>query len=679
MAICNIFRALTKETGNFLMFSQYSNDLTRGYIQHESYRVVPSRFIAFDIDYSKLFKSAAAVGKKYNDDLNYFVPNYLQDYFENGCSYLSHELDDYTPETSSALFWNAMIDGQLLSPVKYDVHWGKETDGEVSTGSYLVFEEMKYVGDINIHTHEVKDGIGYGEVYCYIPNDACSTLYKISTTGNTSSSYTYTGEYIEGYDSESQTIDGMLDLSVPEAGINYDTTIHYTHPGSSDFEEGTLETRKTYDYKSHYTSVTAEKSFKFNTIVVLYNIETQNTGGSWSTTYKNIPMGMYITGLINSDGTVNNTVTKYDELLDAYNSGTSYGLRICTRFMTTPNSTTIRSVSIDTGEQYAGFAEAMNKMSESQTKMDNLLEQVVGDTQDIKDHLAIFKNSQTNIPYLRKIGNTNYWFVNGRNTGVAATTEESVLNSLNPGIIDARLRLGNNWFNQPFRIHGQGIKTTDEVRLYRDVVGTSRWYDQKTKSHHHKTVKGWHQLTKIYNEEKLGMISIQPYLIKATDVSTNNWVNNPQKDEVEICVRVPDKSYDNNLYQFFIDHFITNGVKKFINPHTQTTYWLSTINIRHGKRRTKIAETLSLADDAEEYDDLIPSGSYANGSRLVRWAIRIFRDGKPITDLLPFKWIVITTNDVSTSYKEGKWNEKIRSELEGGDLNITAVTDNVKR
>ena len=671
MAICNIFRELTKETGNFLMFSQYSNDLTRGYIQHESYRVVPSRFIAFDIDYSKLFKSAAAT--QY-EDLNIFVPNYLQNYFENGCSYLSHELGSYTPETSSALFWNAMIDGQLLSPVKYDVHWGKETDGKVSTDSYLVFEEMKYVGDINIHTHEVKDGIGYGEVYCYIPNDACSTLYKISTN-ETPRSYTYLGEYIEGYDSKSQMIDGMLDLTVPSTGINYDIAIRYTHPGSPDFEEGTLETRKTYDYKSHYTSVTAEKSFKFNTIVVLYNIETQNSDGSWSVSYKNIPMGMYITGLINSDGTVNNTVTKYDELLDAYNSGTSYGLRICTRFMTTPNSTTIRSVSVDTGEQYAGFAEAMNKMTESQSKMDNLLEQVVGDAQDIKDHLAIFKNSQTNIPYLRKIGSTNYWFVNGRNTGVAATAEESVLNSLNPRIIDARLRLGNNWLNQSFRIHGQGIETTDEVRLYRDVVGVSNWYDQETGEPMKKIVKGWHQLTKIY-DGSAAMIRVQPYLIKATDVSTGD-VDNPRKDEVEVCVRVPNESYDNNLYQFFIDHFITNGVKKFVNSHTQKTYWLSTINIRHGKRRRRIVETVS--QNSEYRDDLTPTGQYANGSKLVRWAIRIFRDGKPITDFLPFKWIVVTDNAIDTAYETGKWNEKIRLELKHHNLNIATVSDDVRK
>lgn len=37
--------------------------------------------------------------------------------------------------------------------------------------------------------------------------------------------------------------------------------------------------------------------------------------------------------------------------------------------------------------------------------------------QMFKDHLSEFRNRRTNVPYIREVGGTPYWFVNGRNTG----------------------------------------------------------------------------------------------------------------------------------------------------------------------------------------------------------------------------------------------------------------------
>ena len=88
MAVCNIFNKLSKNTGNFLTFSQYSEDLTKGATQYEAYRVVPSKFIVMDVDYNKISQT---LNSFYSDDegkslltgdLNQDLPRYFRDYYE---------------------------------------------------------------------------------------------------------------------------------------------------------------------------------------------------------------------------------------------------------------------------------------------------------------------------------------------------------------------------------------------------------------------------------------------------------------------------------------------------------------------------------------------------------------------------------------------------------------------
>ena len=54
MAICNLFNNLDKTSGNFLMFSQYVEDITRNYTEGENWRIAPSKFIALDINYDNI-------------------------------------------------------------------------------------------------------------------------------------------------------------------------------------------------------------------------------------------------------------------------------------------------------------------------------------------------------------------------------------------------------------------------------------------------------------------------------------------------------------------------------------------------------------------------------------------------------------------------------------------------
>ena len=87
MSVCNLFRELKKDTGNFLSFSQYADDLTRYYVQHNDYKAIPSRFVVCNLDCSSL--------------TNVSLPTKLQNDFENACAYFrSLDGDSYTPETT---------------------------------------------------------------------------------------------------------------------------------------------------------------------------------------------------------------------------------------------------------------------------------------------------------------------------------------------------------------------------------------------------------------------------------------------------------------------------------------------------------------------------------------------------------------------------------------------------
>lgn len=424
------------------MFEQYASDLTKCYVQHDSYDVIPSKFVALNIDYSKLslqYRQPSA-----SSDLNEVVPAYLQNYYENGCAWLKSSSvsgnevlnqqnwtpDDWSAKTSSNILWNALYHGGLISISKYDEGWVKNSaDLSAALESFNVINEVQYVGKIDIHSYEERDGVGYSELYCYVPNEAVKTLYEVTNLTKKQLSYQYKDEYVMGYDANGENILGILPINVsaqqPAYYYNQDFTFagYEVDPGSSnEIEyEGESVLRYANEYsKKYYPNNPVNNYFKFNTIVILYDIVVRDANGNISTLHKDIPMGMYLTGLINSDGSVDNEVIKYEECKDAYNSGTSYGLRICTRYTSTPNSTTIKSIELDLADQYGGFSQAMNKMAESQEKMNEILNEVVSNSQMYKDHLAMFKNGRTNCPYIRKVGDEYIWFINGKSTGIPA-------------------------------------------------------------------------------------------------------------------------------------------------------------------------------------------------------------------------------------------------------------------
>lgn len=190
-------------------------------------------------------------------------------------------------------------------------------------------------------------------------------------------------------------------------------------------------------------------------------------------------------------------------------------------------------------------------------------------------------------------------------------------------MVAARLRLGVNKTGQPFRIHGKGLLPTDEVRLYRNVHSMSHWVDSPdgtSKSAIKR--KGWREVKYLAKSENH---IASPYLELATDVMENS----PLANEVNICVRVEQNGqevYTGELIDFFVDYYLYIGTGQ---NHDEK----DALYIRNGRKTKKISANNS-------------TGEYYSTARTVDWAVLVLRDGKPITDFMPFKWLVETESDI---------------------------------
>ena len=171
--------------------------------------------------------------------------------------------------------------------------------------------------------------------------------------------------------------------------------------------------------------------FNINTIVVLYDIVRKTSVGD-QIIHRNIPLGIYFTGCLDNDaGIMSNTITKYVSSGQIYNQGTSYGLRICTRFLSSPNSTEIKDISVN-GSAVSEIAPVLEKMGETLIAVEDSIAESSQIQTELKTHLSQFKNNKVNVPYIRRIGDKKYWFVNGKNTGAVAEYEignpENIIN-----------------------------------------------------------------------------------------------------------------------------------------------------------------------------------------------------------------------------------------------------------
>jgi hypothetical protein len=419
MAVCNLFKELTSPTGNFLMFSQYVEDLTHNYVENDTWKVVPTRFVALDIDYKSLQNNATfkrIVLNNGKETMNTGIPKYFQNCFENACAYgrvhykdwTSNNLtNQWTSEIARNLFWNYMFDGGFITARQYGT--------EANNVQYI--PEVKYYGDISMHSYNEHQGMGYGEIYCYIPSDAeqmnCQVVRitdedinaRLFDSSNSS-------RFLEGY-ANTYPIEDYPQIYY----YNRDFTMSFDDP-----EVGKLLNA-------------TDSKYNINTIVVLYSVF-EKINDTWEVVHANIPMGMYITGKFDSEG-ITNSVTKY--VTTSYGSGTSYGLRICTRFTASQNGTLYNTDIVSDDAGYNNVCQLMTAMSENLTRMLDVVKSSNNTTQQYKDMLTIINNNRTNVPYVKNVNGTDCWFVNGKMIATVTQGTNLGCGTLSPDTVQQRI------------------------------------------------------------------------------------------------------------------------------------------------------------------------------------------------------------------------------------------------
>lgn len=387
MAVCNLFNRFANASGNFMMFSQYVEDITRNYTESDNYKVVPTQFVALDIDYDNIDRSKVTPN---DEELNIGIPKYFQNCFENACAYgrvhypewsantATVRAKDWNPEISRNLFWNSMFDGEFLHTSKY--------------GGTNIVDEVVYFENINMHSFNDHKGMGYGEIYCYIPTDGEKKRCQVVKITDSDPEGRKCDE-----SNSSIFLEGYTDRYVE----NYDKKYYYNRDFSMTFDDSTVGTLLN----------SQDKSFSFNTIVVLYSVF-KRINDDWKVEYSNIPLGMYVAGRFENDK-LTNSVTKY--VTTSYGTGTSYGLRICTRFSVNPNGAIIKSEDLIADDSsYINICQLMTAMNENLSNMMNVVKSAQNTSNQYKELLSIFKNNKTNVPYVKDINGKDYWFVNGR-------------------------------------------------------------------------------------------------------------------------------------------------------------------------------------------------------------------------------------------------------------------------
>lgn len=404
--ICNLFRPIDKTNGNFLLFSQYVEDVSRSAVD-SAYRVRPSEFVCLDFNQAIQSKAQSLTPNLEGGSVTNYIPAYFQNFFENGVSALKNE-------------------NVSVSPFNFTIGFMDKLVALTANGSNIGLQDyIKYVGNIDLESWED----GFADVVLDISSGAhkvtatlADTIGEVSvgTVNNFSQqccgSRTYSNEYsiqenayyIQGWkDNDDLPIKGK----VPATGeIGIGVKNGWSNPWNSAVSPFhqliTLETGSTSD-----------NSFTFNTIIVFYDI----FDSSNNVLYSGIPMGIYFTGVGESSG-IGNDVTIYNSSVEAYGAGSGWALRICTKFSPTPYGyLQVEEVALESKSITKSISTILSATAEAIKAVNDFASKSISELQSIKNITALFKNSRTNVPYPMEVNGVKYWFVNGRNTEVPCT------------------------------------------------------------------------------------------------------------------------------------------------------------------------------------------------------------------------------------------------------------------
>lgn len=408
--------------GTFFLFSQFSEDLTRNFSDGDAYKAVPSKFAAFNIDYT---------GKTSQD-----VGELFQNTFESSCAKLRTEHADYEHNDITSMFWQTMA--TLVDP--------RQEEASVKYNEALV-----HIGTADVTGSTVINGDSYSDIYCYIDSSERKKIYQIGSLEAQSESqgddspttYCYgwspaTYPRVVGTDDSEDPVwlnglspDGNRRDLVPAEVLLPAPLSPVTQITEGDNMASHSQTVDDTTENAQY-DVCDDSSFMINTIAVFYDIAAKDEQGEYEVIAKNVPLGIYFTGPVDDDGVMANAVIKQVTHGDIYGQGTAYGLRISTKFSSAPialtgeQQVTQASVVSVEGTSAASAAAILASMRETCQTIERSIASNADLVGTVKSHLAGFRDKSTNIPYIKKIGGTDYWFVNGRSTGrkVAPTASD---------------------------------------------------------------------------------------------------------------------------------------------------------------------------------------------------------------------------------------------------------------
>lgn len=446
---CNLFKTIgasDTRVGEFMMFSQYTEDITKEQSMKSGYRVIPSKFVVLDLNINKVFnemdsdRNRISTYIKHNPDTgeyempvgdqasmgcNNIFPQIFQSYFENANAFIRNNagkegfpIDNWDlPDRSlsSELLWRTLEE------------WGfihKEYNTE---HNFEYYDEIKYIGDINIHSNHKVNSYSYDEVFCHIPAREDEYYYRLNQSIEIEGvPYKDGGEPLnnplEDWTDASYPLDyPLVNRAITYHDPNEDLGYYYRIGGDIPelyFKEKILPEDFT-PIPRHPEPNNDE--YKFNAIVVFYDVLYNEPGEDPRYLYKGRPMGIYISGPIKVEETkavgLSNEFIKFISNNDAYGQGASFGLRIMMRYTPTPNNSTYAMEVSTDGHDYETITEAMGGIADAIIDINRSYGDQYDMHQAYKNHLAQFRNRRTNIPYTREVAGRQYWFVNGRNTG----------------------------------------------------------------------------------------------------------------------------------------------------------------------------------------------------------------------------------------------------------------------
>ena len=412
---CNLFRPLSNPTGEFFMFSQFTEDLSRQSTDGLRYRVSPARFAVLELNTSKLDGvDDRVVASTPTNSYNHAIAKVFQNYFENAYTIVREQLgQSWKPSYLNNILWTTLKKYLLDDPVV-------EVDGNSVTNSY--FKELKYIGDIPFYNNRDVDSMNYNEIYCHIPISGKEYKYFLTRdSGESTTPYSTTN---------TSYITGWTQANYPTSiGIDHTPIFDYTTTNSGSYRVLGADSLIPKDLYSEDSNITTREQieselYTFNSIIIYYDIWDCSVSTNPVIKFKNVPMGIYFTGTVNMSSTdlnkpFNNTVTKYISNVDAFGQGSAYGVRILTRNSPTPNSSTYFSEA-SSEQDVASLATMMGMLGDAVSEVRRSTIDTMKVVQSIKDSVAMFKNYRTNVPYIRNVDGQPMWFVNGRNTGVVA-------------------------------------------------------------------------------------------------------------------------------------------------------------------------------------------------------------------------------------------------------------------